>query len=169
MITSEEIRIEYCKRRRKISPYFNLAYPVSENDFEKAAAICNSLKASAFDFVESQCERIPPDKFYPPLLHSKNAVQNYQDYMEVKNHIEDGTFDYWLHYLKAGVKYGKQSIEQVLLDDCVPFPAWFRVLAPISPIPSVVAKYKAIARNEMTQQLREFLIKCKLDLKRIDE
>ena len=71
-------------------------------------------------------------------------------------------------YLLGHQVYGLgKDLHAVLMNPRLPFYAWFRILITASPDFEVINTYSDTAREEMTPELKSFLIVEKFDLSRI--
>ena len=164
MIDADEIRDRFIWYKRLTVPYFKMPPGSNEEAFQKAAKLCNELKASADDFVAVQfdCSK----EVYPGYLHTEISKNNYLEYKAQRDQVNEGELDRWMYYLKCNIEGGR-SVEETLNDDGLDFPPWFRITCTIEPIKQIVDKYRPLAIRMMTEQLKTYMIKHKLPIERI--
>lgn len=134
-------------------------------DFEKAADICKELDASAIDYINAQFTDIHPDRVFPTMLHSKYARTKYKTFMESRKFDFEEEFKVSQIYVQTAAR--TRPVEEILLDDVLHLPPWFRICISLEAFPSVIAKYKSAAQAMFNDRLKKFLISKGLDYKRI--
>lgn len=141
-----------------------------EKAFKQAALFCKEHKIHPGVYMIGAMEALKGarEKFYIPYIGTKKANQaalerheqnatNPADRLNVqKEMLATQIIDLRRHYL------------DVLLDPRLNFYAWFRVLASAAPEIEVMKIYLEDARNEMTENLRQYLSDQGLETERLD-
>jgi len=167
--TAEEIR-EYFERRKieslESTRRTYSTYGRFEDVFEKAAEICDKLKANVADYVDSHFYNVHSDTVQPQFLAASNSIKKYNEYMAQFKTSYEEVFTMFLDKLKRQIKLGR-AVEWILNCKDFDFPPWFRICITKDPIPEVIKNYRAAALQQYTGDLRDFLISKKLDYRRI--
>lgn len=134
--------------------------------FEKASRMCESIGADPTVYIDAHFYGKDPSKIFIAFLHGSNSEETYRKYRELHVTKETDMFEHFCGMLKRQLELGRR-VEWILNNIDLPFPAWFRICISKEPIPSVMQKYKAMAKREMTEDVRNFLDEKGLDYKRI--
>ena len=138
-----------------------------DEHFREAAEICLELNASPVDYIDALFYNKDPDRIHPPFVSSDFVRKLYKEYTENYQFTYDDSLKVQLLYLSQQVLRRNRNVEDALMDDNVSFEPWFRICITEKPIKQVVEKYKSRARAEYNEILKEFLIKHKLDYRRL--
>lgn len=166
--TATDIKYFYIKARQRAHRGFGELDSLEVSAFYKAAEICQELKANPSEFVAAQFHNKSPEQMTIPSLYTSQAAKRYKAYMETYYVKPEDLFDVNVQKLKRQVMLGR-SVEWILNNRQLEFPAWFRICITKDPDPTLIEKFKFKAREEMTPTLRVFLIGKKLDVGRIDK
>ena len=172
-IYAETIRAKYNEYMRVRKPWHKDAF--CPEHFEKAAAMCLSLKALPIDFVTAQFHGLVNiEKFNPAFLHTKQAEKKYLEYsksiVEPESPIDyEGSLQAQVMWLQDLIETGYKVEDALMLDD-INFKSWFRVLITKEVDIRLMEKYKEKALEEIENDpdLFAFLNKREnLDIERI--
>ena len=114
----------------------------------KAAEICLRLGAEPAAYVRAQRRANTAKDFYPTMLHTRSADQNWQNYLKVSGAPVVGAWYVQEIYLGQAVGAGR-SEHSVLMDDHMDFDAWYRVLRPAVLDLEVQERYTEKAQDEL--------------------
>lgn len=125
-----------------------------DNSFLNAAEVCAELKADPVVFIEAVFKGRDASKIFPTFLNkSKDELkQIYNTFTQTSYAELEELFDLLVEKLKQQVKIGRK-VEDILINDHINFPAWFRVVITKEAIPAVITKYSAQAKREVERFL----------------
>lgn len=166
------------KKRLTVKGYKFIDTQADRKYFMEAAKLCQEQELDASTYVQIMYDRMETKKefFSPRCLQGVKAKHFLEESSEPsrswKIEITNANLDpseLWRYQHElASIYISKgESVESVLIDSSLKFFAWFRILATPDRIPAVIAKYKNIAKKEMTSRLFEFAKSENLDLDRL--
>lgn len=173
--------IHYFSEKRRLTTK-NYDYRPSDkwdDYFREAALLCEEYELPPSTYIQKMYERIEYKKefFNPEQLRGIKAaafLKNLKDqeHTSFKVEITNASLDYaelWEHQenLAKRLLLPKETYEDLMLDSSLKFFGWFRVLSPTQSSSKIIEKYAHIARKEMNQTLKDFLVQKGLDLDRI--
>lgn len=165
------------KRRLHTNAYMYLHTEAGDKHIREAALLCEELQLAPSDYIQMIYDDLGTGQKYfgPQHIRGTKVEHFFRDrgknevfkieltreslpYQDVWDHM----FDLCMRQLRIG-----RSLEEVLLDSSIKLYAWFRILASPKKIPSVVEKYKHIARKEMNDRLKKYIKESGLDMDRL--
>lgn len=161
----EEIKEHFMRIQRDRSPGYKPSIRL-QAAIEKAAKICAELGATPRDYVEAQYKFRGMEAFYPSLLHTYKAKENYKEHVSPDDNYAR-MIDVQKNYLRIELVQIGRQVKNVLMDDKISFYPWFRICITKDPIPEVIAKYGKEAKAQMNPKLEGFLRSLGLDPQRI--
>jgi hypothetical protein len=180
MDTAESLTIEQFKCRLEevysyirgvIQPgYIYRSSPAFDKAFIKATKFCldHGLTPEEYGYgALYSLEASRQAAFYPSYFGSHTANEGVLAYKQQKAISVEDIFEQQKYLLLHQTYKLKNDLHDVMMNPRLPFHAWFRILMPASPDFEVINTYSETAREEMTPELRSFLIRQKFDLNRI--
>jgi hypothetical protein len=167
------------KKRLSIKNYNYTPLPKWDKYFEEAATLCDKYRLTPVMYVQKMYDRLGDKKhfFTPEHMRGGNVekmLENEQTSQDDKYTIEitNSTLapaDIWRYQHELAMRYIKrgESVHSVLMDSSLKLFAWYRILSTPERDPEIIAKYKHIAKKEMTPVLLEFVKQEGLDVERI--
>jgi hypothetical protein len=165
------------KKRVTLKNYNHVCSSTDVKHFSAAAALCKKHELDAATYVQLMYERMGDKRtFFSPMhLQGKNVECFLEDRktndtykIEITN-ISLEPKDIWEQQVALAnvyIRHGENP-NDVLLSSSLKFFAWFRILAPPERNEAIIAKYKHIARKELTNKIIDFAEKEGLDIDRI--
>jgi hypothetical protein len=147
--------------------------------FREAAQLCDKYEMHPSSYIQKMYDRMEAKKefFSPEHIRGGNVskmLDRDKDSGEetYKVEITNATLTYdsmWQYQHELAMRYIRNgvTVEEVLMDSSLKFFAWYRILSTPSRNERVIAKYKHIARKEMTSALKDFAAQEGLDITRI--
>jgi hypothetical protein len=150
--------------------------PKTDKYFEDAAAICRDYDLSPGIFVDIAYKRLPKPEYFNPSHLAGTPVR-----MHIKNSVHSGgktefdsnftitaeeLWNYQNEVLKLYTSRG-MTAAAVLGDPGLKFRAWFRILATAEENDDIINRYKDLAKQELTNSLKDFLVSKNLPIARI--
>lgn len=136
--------------------------------FEKLADFCISNNCDPELLIRSQFDDSnDPKTLLPTMLLNKSTLTTYEAYIKKFKIDLDQYFEVWKNYLFCQLNNVKRSVEATLLDDNIPFPAWFRIVLTHDEIPAVTEKYIKVAKAQVTPEIIEFCKRKNLKYQRL--
>jgi hypothetical protein len=167
------------KKRLWVKNYNYIPLPKCDKYFEEAALLCDKHRFTPAMYVQKMYDRLGDKKhFFTPehmrggsvekMLESDQASQDDKYTIEITNNTLDPA-DVWRYQHELAMRYINrgESVDSVLMDSSLKLFAWYRILSTPERVPSIINKYKHIAKKEMTPRLLEFLKAEGLDIERI--
>ncbi len=130
--------------------------------FAKAARLCEELRCDPATYALAQLTYEPILKgqlaFLVTQVCTHRASDNVHKFRAMsQGNTRQGLFDVQKEYLAKGLKAGF-TLEQVLLSTTYDLDPWFRCLISTKPIPSVMKKWGAKAREQLeSDELKAFI------------
>jgi hypothetical protein len=173
----EDITFFFEEKKRLANKNYKYISTIADDAYlVKAAKLCLEHQLDAATFVQKMYDRMGEQVgFFSPkcLQGTKAAFSLSQDDLHTwKIEVTNATLspeDMWRYQHELASKYisNGESVESVLIDSSLKFFAWFRILATPDRVPSIITKYKHIAKKEMTNGLIAFAKSEQLDLDRL--
>jgi len=154
------LRAAYIKYRRGKMPNYR-----GSNDLEQAldagARNCIAAKITPEDYCTALYQAYVKDgvdNFFPNQLQGSKALEVAKRF--TANYETVSPKQLWttqIALLKTAIDRTKRPVEDILLDHVLPFSAWFRIVATVKPVQSIIDRYKDEAKSELTEELLTFL------------
>jgi len=167
------------KKRLSVKNYNYTPLPKWDKYFEEAAILCHKYGFTPALYVQKMYDRLGEKRnFFTPehmrggnvekILENEQSSQDDKYTVEITNSTLDPA-DVWKYQHELAMRYIKrgESVRSVLMDSSLKFFAWYRILSTPERDPEIIAKYKHIAKKEMTPVLLEFVTQEGLDVERI--
>ena len=180
MDTTEELTLEqfrcrleeiYAYIRGVIQPGYDYkGSPAFDRAFEKASAFCLANRLTPEEYAYGALYSLDEGRkncFYPSYFGSAKANEGVLNYRKEKAISLEELYQQQKYLLGHQVYGLGKDLHTVLMNPRLPFYAWFRILITTTPDFEVINTYSDTAREEMTPELRSFLIAEKFDLNRI--
>lgn len=164
---AHEIEDHYTAYRKQFYPNGFERKTIDLNPaFKKAANIVEELGANAELYVKYHFDHYGKD-IRKEYLHGKNSQDIYISKISKLDGDYNRQISLQLDYLTDQIELCKRKVEYVLLDDKLSFAPWFRICASVDPIPEVIEKYRSAAKPMLNDELKNALLKNKMDWRRI--
>lgn len=135
----ERLKNAFLRHRRRLVP-FAVIPPKSEHLFDIIAARCQQYNVTPEDYVEICWEFHQGDDFYVNTLLAKDFPVWLEKFQLARLGDLEGQYNAQMYYLKCVLDSGRE-IEDILYDPRYNFRPWFRVFAPLQPVPKIIEKY----------------------------
>ena len=132
---------------------------------DKAAPICKGLKANPKEYIAAVFQGFGTD-VKPNYIGCLKAQEYYRKAVTEYKARLPRMYKVQMGYLWDQLQTDR-TVKNVLLDDRINFAPWFRIVISKEPIPEVMDKYLAQAKNVVSSSLLEFLQSEKLDTNRL--
>lgn len=166
------------KKRLTLKNYRHISSSKDNDHFKKAARLCKEYELDAATYVQLMYDRMgTKTEFFSPISLQGTNVAHFLE--ERKN--DDGGYkveitnatldpaDVWDQQKALAMVYVNNGEDSgsVMFNSSLKFFAWFRILATPNRCEPVIAKYKHIARKELTNKIIDFAKSEGLDIDRI--
>ena len=157
---------EFVRRKRDHNPNYHV--PPFGDTFPKLAAQCIKHNLEPSDFITAQFRDMDPSHVTTKSFFTAKAINKCIIHTCDRKVPEKEKFKYGVTYLRSQIVNVSRSVEKVLMDDSLDFPAWFRVVITKEPIKEVMTKYLHIAKSEFNGEIKQVCMENNLDWKRIN-
>jgi hypothetical protein len=175
----EDLVHYFCEKKRlTIKNYTYNPSNTWDDYFKEAAVLCADYELPPSTYIQKMYERMEPKvQFFTPehirgekveaLLKSWQSQGETSYVVEITNANLDYR-DLWEHQenLARRLLRPDETYEELMLDSSLKFFGWFRILSTEERNMKIIEKYRHIARKEMTQALKDFIVQNGLDLDR---
>lgn len=164
------------KKRLTNKHYRYVASSKYDMYLDESALLCAQTNQHPATYVHLLYDRMGGKKefFSPEHLRGKQVKFFFEEILDPEKNtsyeieITNNNLEYskiWVQQHDLAMCYIKhgEPVESVLLDSSIKFFAWFRILATPDRCPSIIEKYKKIAKKEMTPGLLKFIQSENLD------
>jgi len=166
------------KKRLTIRNYVHRSSEKDEKAFDTAANLCTRYELDPGTYVQLIYDRfgVKPAYFAPMCLQGTKVVHFLEDrkkentgYIIEETNASLTPEKIWNQQTSLAMIYinNGESTASVLMNSSLKFFAWFRILSTPDRYEPVIAKYKHIARKELTTSIKEYAKSAGLDIDRI--
>jgi hypothetical protein len=144
--------------------------PAFDKAFIKAAKFCLERGLTPEEYAYGVLYSLESSRqatFYPNHFGSHTTNEGVLAYKQQKAIPVEDIFEQQKYLLLHQTYKLKNDLHDVLMNPRLPFYAWFRILMSATPDFEIINTYSETAREEMTPEIRAFLIREKFDLNRI--
>lgn len=166
---AEEIKMYFIRRKRESPESTRRNYVLDAQFipvFEKAAETCKKYNALPVHYVNAHFHDQHADQIQPQFLAGSNSLKKYNEYMVRFKTDYNSMFELYKAKLKRQIELGRK-VEWILNCKDLDFAPWFRICITEKPIQEIIDNYKPAAKQDYSEELRDFLISKKLDYRRI--
>lgn len=141
----------------------------AEKAFKKAALFCSANKIHPTVYMQGAIEALGEAKikFYIPYIGSPKANEAALARANRNNNSPEDMLSQQQSILLTQIIDLRRNYLDVLLDPRLNFYAWFRVLSSAKFEPEVAKVYLSAAREELNEELKNYLISQGLEIERI--
>ena len=157
---------EFVRRKREGNP--NYQHPPFGDVFPRLANDCIKYNLDPVDFIAAQFRDMKSEHVNLKSLFKAEARNKCIVHTCDRKISEIDIFNYCKEYLYEQIKNVGRSVEKILMDDTMNFPAWFRVVITKEPMIEIMTKYRYIARTELNDEIKQVCLDNKLDWNRIN-
>jgi hypothetical protein len=176
----DDITYYFVEKKRLSSKGYNFVNTIADSEhILEAAKLCLQFEMDPAVYVQVLFDRMGDKKAFfstkclqgtaaKKFLETKKEEVSDSWKVEITNDTIEPE-DMWNYQKQLAMVYIRRGEDpaSVLLDSSLKFFAWFRILSTPNRVEPIIAKYKHIAKKEVTSKLLDFFHKEGLDVNRL--